>query len=294
MAMHRVARWVWVVIGALVGLAVDQVVRLPHANWRDAYGQTIDQREFERSLTRQIGGAQGFRDITAYPERIPDSGGATRDAYVLVGDYADHLEYRDGKPQPAWQRRSFVAQTPYKPLSAVGNYVAGTGSVLNYLDAVGASAKPIGYRVAWWRGSGRATAFWVAAGVIVIGGVWPTLINVIVYGRLVRPAEPKGIDLSKVTATPAAPDAGVSQADLDKAVELAARIEAELRDGNDGRPLEAATATATTASAKPLSSAAAETPLAPVDEQGKDFGRDPGDFYPTERHAHHPPRDDHG
>src|SRR6266566_4531767 len=41
-------------------------------------------------------------------------------------------------------------------------------------------------------------AYWIAGGVLVIGIIWPTVINLLVFGKLRRPREEKGISLMGV------------------------------------------------------------------------------------------------
>jgi hypothetical protein len=145
------------------------------------------------------------------------------------------------------------------------------------------TAGVVSYTDAWWRTYPAAT--WVGGSVLLIGVVWPTVINLLAFGRLTRPREEKGIDLSKVK-NPAAPaPAGPSAEDLEHLHELEAELEAKLAGAAPPAPAEQPTpprraAVLTTAPAGP----------APADVPHDDtvFGAKADDFYPTERHADHP------
>jgi hypothetical protein len=112
----------------------------------------------------------------------------------------------------------------------------------------------------------------LTASVVLIGVIWPTLINLIVWGRW--PAEAKGISLWRSPSSPkptrptpsfAAPRAADGDAPPSTAPAPAGSTAAAVRTLGGGPLVLAPTAAAS----------------------HKEFGADPDDFYPTEQKARH-------
>jgi hypothetical protein len=128
--------------------------------------------------------------------------------------------------------------------------------------------------------------------VLLIGVVWPTVINLLVFGRLTRPREEAGIDLSKASsATPPAAPKGPTEQDLAHLRELEAELAARLARGGDVPAPDAP------ATAPAVPAVLGGAPLEPVPQDAHDerlFGARADDFYPTEAkvpHHHHPHQD---
>ena len=299
MYVERVKRWQWLLLSVLVGLAL-WYARRPDASDLARYGEGLnDPAAFENALFGAVDGVPRVQGLTVHRQAIDDGAGSRRTAYVVSGDYCD------GRPDPIdgtfrWRPRFFLAPVPYRARMNLYN-LGGTDdeaaeavrryermespTVLDFLRLL-ETAKVVSYTHAWWRTYPAAT--WVGGSVLLVGVVWPTVINLLAYGRLTRPREEKGVDLSKVrsTATPAPP--GTSGPDIEHLHQLEAELEANLSGAAGPEPDPQPAATPRPAPA--LSTAPLEPVAAPAHDDTV-FGAHADDFYPTERHAdhHHPP-----
>lgn len=288
MKLERLNRWHWALAAIVIGVMLAQA----QLHWvtRDPLtaGNFIDDpQRFESWLLRQTNGQPWLRDIVVHPTRI--SGDKQPVRYVVTAKRV----YDDGgavtlvpitfiPPQPYKPQLSFdylpgpVAADAVKKLNANAN-----PSFLDYLSAV-QTAAGVRYRYAWWEEPWRATAVWVAASLLLIAGLWPTLINLIVFHRLTRPPQEKGIDLSKVRQT--RPSHTAPEPDNSTLEELEREMETRLA-------IHPATALEplTSPEAAPVRTLRAVEDEPVAIEAGGDateFGAKPDDYYPTaKRHC---------
>jgi hypothetical protein len=123
----------------------------------------------------------------------------------------------------------------------------------------------------------------VAASFVLIGVIWPTMVNLLAFGSLRRPPEQKAADLSAVKAH--AGDAPQPMVDADKLLALESELTRKLADGQPPpATVEPALATAD-APPRPLESAPLEPAAAPRPEDHPEYGMGKDDFYPTELHG---------
>jgi len=118
--------------------------------------------------------------------------------------------------------------------------------------------------------------------VVVIGLIWPTIVNLLVFGSFFRPREERGVDLSGIRTTQEARPAPVpTEQDMGEL----ARIEEELQGrltAEDVAPTGEATASPVPAPIRPLSQSELDAPLPEAAGPKKCFGKDEDDYYPTE------------
>ena len=300
MWIERVRRWHWLLLGAAAGALLWGSLR-PGTDSLAGYGECInDPAAFERALVESARGVRRFTNVRVHRQLVDDGAGSAAAVYVVSGDYCD------GKPDPLdgtlhWRPRYFLAPARYRPhwnLYDFGGATGGTAKALEQYQRIESptvvdflrvlrTAGVLSYTHAWWRTYPAAT--WVGGSILLIGVVWPTVINLLVFGRLTRPREEKGVDLSKVKNTAAPAPAAPSALDLEHLRELEAELEARLAGAAPAEPVAPAdrpggpprrAAVLTTAPAGP----------APADAPHDDtvFGAKADDFYPTERHADHP------
>jgi hypothetical protein len=243
----------------------------------------------------QLAGRPLFKDVSVHRQSL---GG--RDVHIVAGLYCT------GRPDPKdsqyhWRRAVFVATIPYKPVygvrwlaganasasEAVARYErAESPTVVDLLRAV-SEARGLSYTNAWW--DTYPAAFRVGAAVLVIGLLWPTCVNLIVFGKLTQPPKEKpSIDLSQVRSTSAAPASPAGLTDQDR--EQLADVEASLLAGL-GEPAapDTAEAAATDAPVKPLVVSTEPVVAVAQEHDDKHFEAKADDYYPTERgHRAHP------
>ena len=284
----RVPRWGWMVIGLAIGLAVAYARQ---QSWSGDFGSRYglklnDRARFEAALVREIDGQRAFRDLVVYPETVSSSGGRRKtQLHVVAGKLRGALrageENAGAEILQEWRAVYFVCEPPYS---------ATMPTVVFYLDSLG--SRGVSYRLAWWRRPLYWNGLHAGMAFIVIGVLWPSLINLLAFGSLTRPAaEPLALlPLSSYAgANPAA--AQPSGAERDAAVaQYTEGLEQSLSEGasesacSPGAAAEPAQAAAALSSA-PL--AAATSADAPQDH--KSFGADQEDYYPTELKATHAP-----
>jgi hypothetical protein len=282
--------WHWIVLSLIVGVAAGglHVWIISDLN---IYGNSLNgQRAFERALVSDAQGVKMFKDIAVHRRWMddPSGNGPGRLAYVVAGKYCTGRVERDGALH--WSPTFFVAPTPYAPTKVsaglVGERWAGlkSPSVVNLLGAV-REMRGVTYSYAWW--DAFPMTMWLGASFVVVGVVSPAVMNRVLYGRWTRPAEEKGIDLSKVrSAAPAIEKEGVTAEDLDAMAGMEARLMAEL-EGEEGAAAAAAVGAPAQVAAAPrkLTGTTEVAAAAAVTAEEKAYGAKADDFYPTERRA---------
>jgi len=285
MQLAALLRWHWIVIGILAGLVLGLV---RSADDGEIYGVDVhgyglilpDQQQFENALIQDYNGTRLFSEPVVYPHWTTDTSGKSVIVYIVSGRYWDgHPQEKNGKVVAEWLPRCFIAHTPYKPriglTDGTGKVAAEFPTVVEFMAALH-NRYGVSYRYAWWAAHPVWTSLMVC--IILIGGVWPTVINLLTWGKFTRPAEAKGLSLWKVrkrnapatTPKPAIQYAGGD--DLDGQLLSTATV--------NGKSQEAVRSLAT----GPLE----EAPPTPQDQ--REFGADEDDYYPTERRHHEKPR----
>ncbi|HEY2584883.1 MAG TPA: hypothetical protein VGI81_03845 [Tepidisphaeraceae bacterium] len=279
-ALHRV-HWVMIaiVLGLIFGVVFDHTRGQLYGVNMGGYGLLLSgQQQFENGLTQEYDHIRLFSDSVVYPHWVPNPNGGTKKVYLVTGRYWDgNAVVKDGKSVAEWLPRCVITQTPYRPQVAVvepnGKSVAEFPSVIEFLDAMHRQYG-VKYRYAWWAAHPMLT--WFLGTLIVIGGIWPTVINLLAFGRLTRPPEAKTLSLWNVVSpkppqkAPAPSFAAPHDADVDPEVEAAMA------------------AAAADAPQQPVASLAGG-PLEVLPEgprEAREYGADSDDFYPTERHKH--------
>jgi hypothetical protein len=286
MQLAAIPRWQWVVIaiaiGTIVGLVSDaansQVFGVDH----QGYGLILtDQLQFENALTQDFKGVHLFADPVVHPRWIPDAQGRPKLVYIVSGQYWNgHPQSKNGQAVAEWMPRCIITQTPYRSRTGVrdndGHLATEFPSVVEFLVALHRSNN-LDYQVAWWEL--HPIVNWIAGCTILIGGLWPTLANLLAFGTFTRPRTAKAVSLwhvrrPKQPHTPAISysSSTTEQSEQPSTVLVPAEIVAN-------------------AATVPLGGA----PLEALPENAKEarsFGAEKDDFYPTQRHAARQPAEE--
>jgi hypothetical protein len=220
------------------------------------------------------------------PERIEVDGGYRR-VHIVYGDYFNgRPELRDGQQRAIWRPRCYIAMLPYESWSTPPAGFAEGGNVLGYLDSL--RSKGVTYTYAWWRDPKWGMSFWIGGSFLVIGLIWPTIVNLLAFGSFFRPKEEKGIDLSTVINRPLAASAqpAVSAEDVAAVEQMSTKLESKLESAAEPQSPPKEEPSARGLAVTQLAGDALEAVAVDQQDQDKAFGRAPGDFYPTERKGH--------
>lgn len=279
MRVSALKRWHWILIALAVGLLGGSIRQstVDFEDRLDSYGKLMTQRQFEEALVGKIEGLRQFKDITVYPYELRSHNGTRRLVHIVAGRYWDgEVKVVNGQGRAHFDPYCYLAAVPYHPLDG-----GKQGTVLDYLNQL-RKTSGVQYRYAWWGWATTPLMKWVFFSLVLIGGVWPTIINLLTFGRLTRPREEKGISLLHVKSPPAKPaPAPVAMSHL---AELEHELEEKLAGGaaEDEQPPEAP-------APKELSGGPLEPVTIPAVQDDREYGADKDDFYPTERHRpHHP------
>jgi prepilin-type N-terminal cleavage/methylation domain-containing protein/prepilin-type processing-associated H-X9-DG protein len=293
MAFQNVSRRLWILIGVTVGLLIGQIQSMPNENWRATYGEEIGQRDFETAIRPNADKHVVFHDLTVYTEAVRDVDGLSKVIYVVVGNYDDRRNNRYSDQQVASHQRCFIAQTPYRPLQFPSAFGAPLASVTQFLDGAHAAEPIVTYRIAWWKTSRWARAFWIAMGLCVFGVFVPTLINITVFGRLTRPRSSKNTAKSQTNTVEEclSSDITANGSDDSRLREPNAEIQKNLTTEPSTDPVTLECTDSQSQPVQHLPTEQLKDESVAVSEKPKEFGADRDDFYPTVRHIQRPSSD---
>ena len=277
MKLERLQRWHWAILAVIVGIALAQT----QLHWMTSdpltQGNFIDDpQRFESWLLRQTNGRPWLADVVVHPGR-----GASASRFVVTAK-----RVYDSAGATTVVPIAFVPAQPYKPqigldylnspaaTKAIEKFNASANpTILDYLAAA-RTAAGVTYRYAWWEEPWKSMAAWIGGSLLVIAGLWPTLINLLVYHRLTRPPRERGIDLSKVKAPQPATPVPTTDHLEDLEREMESRVEGFAPVASPPEP-------ATTTSPRVLAARELEPVALEADRDPQEFGAKPDDYYPT-------------
>ena len=225
MHVQDLKRWHWILIAVAVGVALSYA----WTSVEPSVPRHIGQETFERQLVAPpIEGHPWLANLVVHP---PVEG-----VMVVTGE---QLSLRTNEKVADYRPFAFNAITPYQPVPPASRRnrpppaVDPNETVLTYLAKTAAKHDHVRYRFAWERRSGVVYAIWTGGAVLLIGGIWPTLLSLLVgagYGLSAEEDDDYDLDRfgkgSEASAAPAI-DVGLSAAHL-------AEVEAELQRNLEG------------------------------------------------------------
>jgi len=305
MQIETIKRWHWCVIGAIVGCAVAAVSIWAGPEEKPST-ETVHHPEFESHLL--YGGFQGYkvlniRNIRLHPyleAKNPSLDNKLVQTDYITYEYDLYKPLRNGNYE---ERLNRVGQLiPFQKAANKGGSVLGKDvtqlTARQYLEKLGeymkkleATKYPKMTALKWNKRfiEEPKTAFAVygGGGVVLIGIIWPTILNLLMGAGLGREVKEKLMDISKYKgkSEPAKAKAEVTEDDMDRLAALEAQLEASLREGAHERVPTATVATVEAPVKKLIGGSAATEHALPAPGKDKDFGADQGDYYPTEVHG---------
>jgi hypothetical protein len=269
MHVQDLKRWHWALVALFVGLLLSWVWSA--VEW-DANLPTIGQHDFETGLTGSRQRIGALINITVMP---PMEG-----KYKVV---AEHIRPTQTAGKGDARPVAFIADAPYKAGMWRGE-AEEFPNVLEYLKKAKQDNAELSFRYAWYRETWAIYLLWTGASLLLIGGVWPSIVSLMVGAGLGFQGEEKGpdydLDRFKSEADKKAAAAGPTAADLQHLHELEDELEKKLAAQQAGMPIPEDQPAAAPAAAKKLDGGPLEN-LAPDKPAEEHEYR--GDFYPVDR-----------
>lgn len=298
MAIEDLKRWHWVVIGCVVGLILG-FGQVYGGNEPAANLPSVGPREFEEELrATPRDGLPVLDNLTVYPGSAGEPDLVTMDRrtdwglYASIRDGAGNSGGRSNVRQIKYVQHRVYARKPFKPLLPVPGAPPGPHyGVRDYLNDLsktepGAAVK---FRYAWWKQPAVLVSLWAAGTTLLVGGVWPTVLNFLLgagFGR--RPPKDPDYDLDRFKAEPEAATSTAMAPDAGAVEEHVRKLEEELARGiQPGVGAAGRDQAAQPEPVKTLPGAPVEAPAAAGDAD-KQYQ---GEFYPVVKPNHdEPPR----
>jgi hypothetical protein len=297
MQIEDFKRWHWVLIALVIGslMAFSWNMTSPDEK---ADGRGTSAFEYLGNIIRQKtgNGDVWVRQTLIYPpqDKIDGTTGKIGKANYVVCSMLTPMP--DGKYK--YLVKHFTADIPFK----VGNIPpkSDTYSIRDYLDENKKTfPETVEYRYAWWATHNAQYVLWMGGSVLLIGGVWPSLVGLMTGAGLGRPKREKSeeYDISrfgKSVTSAKNPDpvkVGMSSADSDQLRNVQEQLERNVSgmQMTNGEPASAggsATSGLTSAQVKTLSGTSEPlAPAKPVDDgKPKEYG---GEYYPVAKTGVH-------
>ena len=287
MALEDLKRWHWALIGLLGGLILGLAHHSGLAGDGDPGHPTIKQPEQIIPLTvaRDFETGRPIVDgLTIHPTRSADDR-----VQLITFDMRQVYRFEDPARGGArftrtrWEPRQIWTEIPYDEAGPPGNTFGDRVRALQgrgLLDGADVS-------FAWWKQPAVGTALYAAAGVLLLGGVWPTFLGVLLGAGFGRERSTETYDLERFGGEGAsATDAVKGRRGMsdDEAGQLAA-VTGELENSTRGMTADEVSPGGTTkpdgpAVVRPLPQENVPAPAPPKPEEDREYG---GVYYPVAR-----------
>jgi hypothetical protein len=271
MHVQDIKRWHWMLIATVIGLALSYV--WANVEWGDQL-PTIGQPDFERGL------------VIKYPQPghisraivLPPLEGKSK---VVCEQLRRTKDPRVMEFRPV----AFMADVPYKSDRTGSSFP----TVKDYLITVKATNESLSAKYAWYRETWAVYALWTGSMMLLIGGVWPSVVSLMTGGGLGLERAAKGpeYDLERFgkgekKEQAASPQAGATQKDMDELRQLDEELEKRLASGATASS-EAAPAGDSSEDVRKLEGGPLELANIQKEEEQKDYM---GEFYPVAKPVH--------
>jgi hypothetical protein len=292
MQIEDFKRWHWILISLVIGSLMAFCWNLTPPDEK-ADGRGTSAFEFVGNLTRQKtgNGYAWIRQTLIYPpeERLDPTTGKIGYANYVTCSMLTPLP--DGKYR--YMIKHFTADIPFK----IGNQPAKseTYSIKDYLAEMKSTfPSEVEYRYAWWAAPKMQYILWMGGAVLLIGGLWPSLVSLMIGAGLGGHKEKKDdYDLSRFgksrepakSAMPVKP--AVTDADMQKLRDLEDQLESNVAGMQmTGGVAASGVTSAANAPVKVLSggSEPAKTVAPTEPEEPREYT---GEYYPVVKPHHH-------
>ena len=284
MSFRSLAWWHWWFAALVLGAAVGFERRWSNSDLSNIGIGLDSQASFERAVVAEINGRPLFYNLTVYASQVDDGDGGIRRVDIVRGLYCDgHPDPMDGKLH--WRRTFFVAPIPYRPaidFAELGIPSESAGpwqtrpapTVRDFLDLLVRHGK-VRYTNAWWDSFPFASS--MGASSLALGLLCPLLANLLMYGRMLAPARPKGVSLWHIAGSTTSASSTPVQHELDAAQELCEELAEPSAALQTQPPPLAPSAPVRKLESEPVPF------VEPEEREVQEFAAGATDYYPTAR-----------
>jgi hypothetical protein len=183
MGIENIKRWQWMLIGALIGLAFAYTWTSNVGEIEEVTGSDLATFERDVQFQEPRSGKPLVSDIIIQPPTQSFQGPVNVVTYKrLAHDRQGQFWYLD---------KHLVARIPFKPIDPRLASSDPNFTIETFLSELAKQNNFVKYHYAWWLEPKDALLIGAAVGVVVIGILWPTLLNLLVTGGLASKREPK-------------------------------------------------------------------------------------------------------
>lgn len=278
MQLDQLKRWQWALIGIVVGLVIAYVRTGVEPD--DSVTMTLSFREFANEVGANDlpGGRLRIEDIVLHPPSDPNDSAYHKAVQIVTFKRAVYDEKLKGW---VYKPAAVKVELPFKPPRNMGSDEYG-GSFEKFLEAEKSENGAIQYHYAWWEEPRMQYLIWGVGCLVVIGGIWPTIINVLVGAGLGPQRKKEDYDLERFggkgeeAARPSGRRA-MSAAEESQLASLNANLESELAPSGASRNGGAAAA-GNEQPVRKLESKPLEIAQIEKEKEDKEYK---GEFYPV-------------
>jgi len=278
MGLENLRRWQWAIVGVAVGVGFAYF-------WNPSdptrLGRKSSQNNFEQYLNRaEADGRRWIKGVVVYPPAPADDAGPS--GLVQIVTFDSLTATRDPKAPKTYVDQWFAASLPYRPVVDAPPSAGDEMTVQSYLKHIHSIHPETSSRYAWYADPKLAYPAFAALGLIVIGGIWPTIIYALTGGPP-KKAKKETYDVDRFAqGEEAAVQSRVVPADADaKLRELEESMEKSLQ--GFGKENSTQAAAEQEAKIRQLDGAASDVPVVEPKEAPKSDADYRGEFYPTAR-----------
>jgi hypothetical protein len=180
MGLEQLSRWHWIIIGAIFGMVFGYAVALSGDSIDGV--QSASQSDFERDV--------GFDDPAS---KLPLISGIVihpKQYSTVTGGDADLVTYQrlmvDANGKNWWGDRYFVARIPFTPALRRGAPADPSMTFQKFMEGITKERPSVRYHYGWWLQPSNAVMTGAALGIVAVGLIWPTLLNLMLGAGLGR------------------------------------------------------------------------------------------------------------
>ncbi|HEY1683611.1 MAG TPA: hypothetical protein VGG19_02515 [Tepidisphaeraceae bacterium] len=278
MQVDQLKRWHWALIGIIVGLMIayvrlgvepDNPISMSPNGFANEVGDDIPNHP----------GSLIIKDIVLHPPSDANESAYKKSVQIVTFKRAVYDEQLKGY---VYKPAALKVELPFQLRR--GSSDSYNGKFIDYMKALQDENSAIKFHYAWWEEPRNAYLLWAGGCLVVIGGIWPTIINLMVGAGFGPQKKAEDYDLDrfgKGKKTDSVAPSGRREMTEDERQQLAgltAKYEGDLAPNGVVRTAAAVVTSATEQPVKKLESKPLEIANIEQEKEDKEYK---GEFYPV-------------